>query len=290
MDWSSPLAKEIVSTLSRLEHRSNIHIKVADNGSIAIDLPRFALHFFVNASGHLESREYGAFVDPDQSFGAFTGLANRLVLCTTTHGTQQTERSVLVPYGRPSTRGTSKHVIVSIDNGVGEKAHHFRYGLDHHLRRLKGSPDLLSTLYKAYLHAVISGVLPEPFTGLTGTEEALRILNEVSVRSCTPLEPDVMDVLNSIASLTPHRTYHPTHLQQMQQVRWNTSLSPVIQNEGFSIATRDIVSHADRFAMLYDIKPVSLALRDRGEELLLVRASIRNAVYRSQESGNVGYV
>lgn len=284
IDPSSSLADKIVSILSRLEHHSNIHMKITDSGLIEVDLPRLALHFFVNTDGHLESREYGAIVDSDQSFGAFVGLVNKLVLRTVASGIQQCERSVLVPHGKISTSKTEKHVTVSIGSREGRKVHHSRYILDHHLRRLKGSPDLLSTLYKAYLHAVTSGALPDPFTGLTGTEEALRILNEESVRTCDPLELDVLSMLNSVAKLTPYRTYYPAHLQQMQQVEWNLNLSSLVQNEGFFVAARDIVSHADRFAMLYDKRPMASALNDRGKASLLARASIRNATYRNQQS------
>lgn len=63
------VAQQISGLLASLDDRVNIHVILTDDGVIEVTLPRFALHFFVNKDGFLESKEYGAVVASEQTIG-----------------------------------------------------------------------------------------------------------------------------------------------------------------------------------------------------------------------------
>ena len=56
------------------------------------------------------------------------------------------------------------------------------------------------------LHAITSHCLPDQLTGLTGTEQALAILDSAAVKSFDQLSEANMELLASIADLTPPET------------------------------------------------------------------------------------
>ncbi|TKA77752.1 hypothetical protein B0A49_06728 [Cryomyces minteri] len=128
----------------------------------------------------------------------------------------------------------------------------FRYHLDYVLRKLRGPSDLLSTLYKAYLHGLTSFVIADPPTGRTGTGEALSTLREMALRTCRPLEADVVSLLEQISALTPSRKFYPSHKRSMQQVLWDGVLSSAAQHEDFCKEALAIKTSADRCSLLYD--------------------------------------
>ncbi|KAL2356430.1 hypothetical protein BJ546DRAFT_947666 [Cryomyces antarcticus] len=194
LDLSCAHSQWGLEIVARLEEKSFVHITRADDGLIEVDLPRLSLRFFLNSGGYLQSRDFGDIVDPNQSLGTLCGLKRRLVLCGPDLRTKCTSRSVLIPYGDISIEKAGAGIQVSIDtDGAQRRIQVFRYHLDYVLRKLRGPPDLLSTLYKAYLHGLTSFVVVDPFTGRIGTEEALSTLRETALRTCRPLEADHED-------------------------------------------------------------------------------------------------
>jgi hypothetical protein len=63
----------------------------------------------------------------------------------------------------------------------GRKHNYFR--INTALGRLVDNGSLQSKLFLCHLHAATSHCLPDPLTGRTGTEEALRILKSAAVAS-----------------------------------------------------------------------------------------------------------
>jgi len=84
IDIRSPTAKSISNRLSPLEHATYIHISLnGETGRLDVQLPRMKLDFSLeNTRSYMKSKQFrGMAVDMKQSFGAFTGLKNKLVLC-----------------------------------------------------------------------------------------------------------------------------------------------------------------------------------------------------------------
>ncbi|KAM5377914.1 hypothetical protein ACJZ2D_004818 [Fusarium nematophilum] len=108
-----------------------------------------------------------------------------------------------------------------------------------------------SKLHLAYLHALTSFCLPDPFLKRTGTEEALRILQSASVRTPGCLSPVAYERLGLIARLAPRRFFYPNHLRAMQNVEWSTSLSFLTQDDRFYKITQEILNRSREVGFLY---------------------------------------
>ncbi|KAI9717157.1 MAG: hypothetical protein M1812_004905 [Candelaria pacifica] len=279
-DFRSHISNRIVKVLEVLEHKANIHVTLDENGTIVAELPRYRLKFFVNASGQLESKELAAIVDRNQDLGTLFGLKNKLVLRN-----GSASQSVLIPFGHVSITKAWEHVRIEIAIGEEAKVRYFQYHIDPQLRKLRHPQGLLGPLYKAYLHAITSWILEDPFTARTGIEEALTILREESLRTFLPLDNDVMQVLSWISSLTPSRTLYPAHLRKMQQVEWSQDLGQLAQHDEFDVLARSIADHAARFAFLHHNVANPVPLPSRGDVDLLIRARVRNSALRSHEFG-----
>ncbi|KAH7047461.1 hypothetical protein B0J12DRAFT_756007 [Macrophomina phaseolina] len=272
-NWSR-LGTAVTSALGTIETTGHIIVTVEDEYTVSAALPRFGIKFFINRDGLLESKELAAVVEQDQSIGCLIGLQNKLILRSSALPRELSEKSVFVPYGKVLVSANESHRRVRIDNRNDKKVKFMHYRLDDKLRTLRGSPDVAATLYKAYLHAVTSSILPDPLTGHSGVHEALCILGQSSLRSSSTLSHEELDLLNSIASLTPHRSYYPEHLQVMQSVKWDPNLCQFIQNEDFCTFATTILSHAKKFAWLSG-DPSEMELEDRGTTELHERAALR---------------
>ena len=284
LESRTEITRHIIRVLEVLDDYLNIHITRTDNGLIEVELPRLRLHFFLNCDGRLQSRELAAIVDQDQTIGCFWGLNNKLVLeDAANHGIRKV-RSVIIPFGDVGIQKCQEHVQVNIDTGYSDLVHYYRYSLDTYLRKIRGPPDLLGNLFKAYLHAVTTFVLPDHFTGRIGQEEALSNLREESMRSCFPLTEDVQRVLKWISRLTPHRSFYPENLRVMQQIIWNNDLSPLVQHEDFDKLACDILTYAERFTNFHQAPPLP-EIKTRGDSYLQRRSAYQNARHRKNSLG-----
>lgn len=93
-----------------------------------------------------------------------------------------------------------------------------RYMIDNVLGRLHGPPEPLLLYTKAQLHAYTSFMIPDPLTGRTGTEEALKCLQSGACQPWNPLMPPGAAVLKTITRLTPRRHYYPKDMKRQQTV------------------------------------------------------------------------
>lgn len=170
---------QLARYLMALEEPHYLHMTRDSNNLVEIELPRYRISFFINTKGEMESRGLGATIDPNQDLGTFIGLQQRLVLRHVAEHTGNFKRSVLVPFGPPSLVGPANCVITL---GNTRKVSYFRYQIDTHLQQLRAPANPLCRLFKAILHALTTGVLPDPLTGYTGTEEALNCLREQALQ------------------------------------------------------------------------------------------------------------
>ena len=248
-------------------------------GLVYVELPRLKLDFSITKEFKLECRQFkGMAVDDDQCIGAFIGLENYLVLRA--HDT----RSVFVPYGEVVLSQQQSHTRVQIDTTGEPRVKYHIYTIDPILGRLVGNGSLTSHLYKIYLHAVTSHCHPDPLTRRTGTEEALAGLRAAATKSFHVVETDVDKLLLLIAGLTPLRSYYPSHLKRMQQVRWRHKLPPLAQHEEFSSGVKEVSEYAALLNIFEELE-VSIGMPETGVAHLAKRAAIRNAVFFTEQFG-----
>jgi hypothetical protein len=280
IDMHSTVGKTVTSVFRALDAPACCHITLDElrPSQLEIELPRYNLHFAVSKNGEIRSLEFNALVDTDQDIGTFIGLQDKLVLRSDALPGCPQERQVIVPFGSVIVKKTGNHVKVTINDSTDPKRRHFVYTLNRHLRKLQGAQDLLGHLFQAYLHAVTSFCLPDPFTRVSGTEEALTILNSAFAFTSSALQSDEVTLLEHISALTPSRVFYPRGLKVMQTVTWDPNLPVASQHDDFLLAVQAIVEHHARFELACGLRNTSPARIDRGEPHLLQRARKRNSV------------
>ena len=287
VDVRSVTFTKTVDVFGALETWENTHVSLDVNQQLQIRFPRFDLQFFLNPKGHFQCHELHRIVDPDQSLGTMIGLKSRLVLCGIDQLARKHERLLVIPQGEISISKCEPHVSVSTSSTC-PKIRLFRYQVDAVLRRLQGSGDIMSTLYKAYLHALTSYVLPDPLTGNTGTEEALACLRSQSMRLTKPADERIVRLLTRIAELTPDRQLYPQHLRVMQQVGWNPQLAPVTQHDDFIVLAQQILASGNQFLVFYPGSERASDLYASRDQDLLARARTRNInIYNSGSGADI---
>ena len=281
IDVRSVTFAKTLDVFGALDTWENTHVSL---GLVQLDVhfPRLDLHFFLNEGNHFQCHELHRIVDPDQSLGCMIGLKSRLVLCGIGQLARKYDRLLIFPQGKISISKAGPHVCVTMST-KGNKVRLFRYQIDGVLRRLQGPGDITSALYKAYLHAVTSYVLPDPFTGNTGTEESLSCLRSQAMSLTKPADEEIARLLTWISELTPDRKLYPKHLRVMQQVQWDPSLNMIAQHDDFVILAQQILASGDRFLFFY---PGSKgALYPSRDKDLLARARARNLGFCTSSSG-----
>ncbi|KAI5254025.1 hypothetical protein E4T42_02630 [Aureobasidium subglaciale] len=276
----SKVGQSVTDILSALDSSQHCQIILNDSrtSELKVYLRRYNLHFHVTTGGQLLSLEYSSVVDRNQNIGTMIGLCSKLVLRDVSSAQELQERRIIIPWGEVTIAKEDEHVAVSVPHGTGIKQKYFVYSIDRHLRKLRGQQDVLGTLYKAYLHAITSFALPDPFTGRTGTEESIATLKEASLFSCAPLHMEKQETLALIKCLTPERLYYPKHKTAMQTVCWHPSLSPLAQHDDFSLAASAIFAHHAQIELIYDLdQRAKVPVPSRGDAILLARARRSNA-------------
>ncbi|KAI9675628.1 MAG: hypothetical protein M1817_000995 [Caeruleum heppii] len=235
IDPHSPLAQQIQRIFDHFEDREQLTVYQPQRGPLSVELRRLELAFFVNHQGHLESRQLQSEIDPEQDPGTWYGLRSQLVLRDICNPEQ---RSILVRMGnvRPARRDI--HVDIVVDSP--DPSTYGRFVVNKLLGRLECAPEPVLFYMKAQLHAYTSFALPDPLTGLTGTEEALHFLRSGLCQPWAPLNARPLEILESIAKLTPRRQYYPSDLRQMQQVSWDAHLTTTIQHDALRSVVQDI--------------------------------------------------
>ena len=248
---------------------------------LTVALPRYDLSFYVDEDGDLQSHNMrGMVYDKNQSVGTLFGLANRLVLRPKVGDTNAPEivpRCVLIPDGKVSYQkdGHHVHVEVNVCGSVLQRAVYQTYMVDTELGCLTGNVSLGNKLYCAYLHALTSGCGTDPLTGRSGTEEALSLLRSANCWSVMRLSSREAELLSSIASISPMRTWYPEHLRCMQQVDW-LDLPVSSQHHELYIVTKGIKEHCERVLSFQESQPGDLFQSfPSQDEHLLKRSAIR---------------
>ncbi|KZV61296.1 hypothetical protein PENSPDRAFT_693529 [Peniophora sp. CONT] len=246
VDLRSPTFRAVRACLGVLELMP-FTVATYDGERLRAELPRLRLSFYMNDAGELESLNFrDMIVDSNQAaHGTFFGLVAQLVL-KHKHVDAQTlprSRRILIPDGKVLYEKTATHVSVNIalPKDV-ERILYHEFAVDSDLGRLTDVSSMASRLFQCLLHAVTSGCLCDPLTGLTGTEQALKELSGARMLSFRGLASRELELLREISSLTPERTFYPEHLRVMQQVVWK-NLPAHSQHTGFKLAVDAIVDY-----------------------------------------------
>lgn len=292
----SKTAKALAAAVSSIEEKENLEmIFHSADRMVIMHLPRFCLSFtLTEGQSCIRSKDYaGMHIDESQRIGALVGLRPKLVLRQEAVPQPCEPRRIVliprIPRGQLSVKKVmsqnqsenQNHIIV-IAKQTSSRLKHDAFTIDSKLGRLVSSGTLSNTLWLCRLHALTSHCLPDPLTGMTGTEEALRILTSASVRSFQRLDKESGYQLYEIARLSPHRVYYrkTTHMEQSKCIF--SALPMLSHHEGFRLAVDAILKHANDCELLREIgtTAVDMPRLAASSDILVRRAEIRNATFR----------
>ncbi|KAM0511909.1 hypothetical protein ACHAPE_009374 [Trichoderma viride] len=272
VDPRSAVFQQVANVFRHFEMPQKLTVfqPVARKGTLSVELRHLDLEFKVNDDGLLDCKQLKAFVDLNQDAGTWYGLTSKIVLRDTQ---DEKKRSIIVPNGKLTwaRHHSGVHVSSFSTNSDG----YFRFDIDETLGRLSAPAEPLLLYKKALYHAVTSFCVPDPLTGVTGTEEAIRILKSGTAQ---PWSPDCSPNLEEFIPLLPQRDYYPAELKRLQRVKWNQLLTVTIQSDQFEALIRNIQEKAAKlakFSQNKDIRPMPL----REETQLRLRAKARRSLY-----------
>ena len=288
--------------IHRLELKRNVHlwryIEEFDNKvsiekfSLSVEIPRMDLCFIVDEkTGKLFSREHpGLMVAKHQGdFGTLIGLKSGLLLCEYEPQVNADllghHRVLLLPYAEKIDFAESQSTCgqcVIIDFNKLFSPPYFAYSINDRLCELRGPSNQEVWLYLALLHAMTSSSLPDHFTGLTGTESSMRLLQIGRSFSCRPLTSQALHVLECISKLAPTRNFYPQHLKQTQTVTCLPNLQSSYGYEGLVFASQLVIQNSEWYKELFTPnvqEHVRKTIPDNDSITLVKRAYWRNRSY-----------
>jgi hypothetical protein len=283
VDPHSQIYAHLSNTLRPLEPRHDDLLVTVDNyeseANPTIFIPRHDLTFHITSSNSLECQSFPGFVVKlnHSGVGSLVGLQTLISLQkeVSVHPTMK----LIVPKGRISSQiGLYGHPLTVVN--VPDSGGYFAYDVDELLGRFYGSRSVESDLFLIQLHAFTASPLTDTLTGRSGTSMALEYLGNSSCFSAHKLSEEARSYLDTLASLTPRRTFYPPYLQVMETVQWNPSLPTFSQHPSFLPLVESILEHwrtMEIFHSLGDLlDPIELPT---GMETLSTRASARNWMY-----------
>jgi hypothetical protein len=274
VDPHSPLFQHVARIFERFEHRGRLTVFQPECGSLSVELRRLELSFFVNSKRLLQCRQLRSEISPDQDAGTWYGLNSKLVLRDAINPRQ---RSIIVPIGLVRYKRNGFHVAVNVENG----GSYGRFTINDVLGRLDCPTEPRLLYLKAQFHAYTSFIVPDPLTGRTGAEEALHCLKSGYCQPWTPLNPGPLQILMSIAELTPKREYYPQDMKTMQHVFWNPHLTTAIQRDEFRPIVQAIYEKSKKL-YVFAFKKTELPSLERARDPphLLHRSFSRRRLYQ----------
>ncbi|KAI6342574.1 hypothetical protein MCOR14_006571 [Pyricularia oryzae] len=256
---------------------------------ISIFVPSLGLSFEFDATAsRLYSKEFkGMYIDPDQSLGTLLGFQQKLVLCSAS----SSDRGFIVPVGEVHQLSESSeptaHSRIMIRKFCDDRLLQKRlfYTIDEMKGEIVDDGSHIGKIVLSLLHATTSHFLPDPLTGYTGTEQALRILRSAAMASSQALTAQEVGLLEDIARLSPIRTYISEKIKNpgFQMVTFTPGYQPLAQHDWFAPEVVKILKlDAVRKALGSDAElPNEDTFGDttRNEDLV-IRANGRLAIFR----------
>ena len=279
VDVHSLIFQSIANIFEPFEYRNQILVYQPQKGNLKVHLQNLKIEFSVNRSGSLESQQLRAAIDENQDAGTFYGLDSKLVLRDLSN---PRARSIIVAMGTIAIQQFNGHIRARSEPSI----FYCRFSINTILNRLDCPPEPRVVYMKAYCHAITSFVLPDPLTGRTGTEEALHNLKSGMAQPWAPVDTEAYRWLQSIAALSPNRSYYPADMKVQQRVVWLESLSFAAQDDRFHPAVARILAQC-RMLHRFNSESGKPPDDDSGMEYHLVqRAIVRNDLYEFHSSSN----
>lgn len=276
VDPRSSEFRQIARTFEHFEvpRKLTVFQSCSQRGKLSVELRHLDLEFHVNSSGLLFCKQLRANIDIDQDAGTWYGLASKIVL---RDAADKSKRSVIIPNGKLSRRVQLDYTGIHVSTSFQKSDGYFRFEIDQTLGRLSSQPEPLLLYRMALCHAVTSFCLPDPLTGVTGTEEAVRILQSGAAQ---PWSPSSFPDLEEFVFLLPQREYYPRGLKRLQRVAWNSHLTTTIQSDQFEGLIREIEKQVDslaEFSPTANVKEKYVAEEEMSQ--LRLRAQGRRLLY-----------
>jgi Protein of unknown function (DUF3638)/Protein of unknown function (DUF3645) len=253
-----------------------------EKGTLSVEIKSMDLSFYVNQKRSLLCQQLASEIDPDQDAGTLYGFKSMIVLRDVKNPSR---RSVLTTLGHLTYYRSGVHVEVKMEND----GTYAKYFIDSVLGRLHCPPEPRLLYNKARVHALTSFVIPDPLTGRTGTEEALRCLQSGMCKPWNPLINPLVVMLQNIASLTPRRHYYPKNLRRQQRVSWDPNLTMTIQHDAYQGIVDSIVNKSQRL-WLFHMNAAAPGIDDREptSQHLCERAHWRRSTYERPDTFSSG--
>ncbi|PSK48404.1 Fatty acid synthase subunit beta [Elsinoe australis] len=234
---TSRISQIMHGVLQDFEAPERMTVYLSSHRQLWVRLRELELSFLVNPTGILQCIELNAEVDTSQDIVALYGCSSTLVVRDIGTG----KRDVLVPVGDIFSELDGIHIRTrTCGNAFG----YAKYEVDDILGRLHCPPDSCLLYTKAFLHAMTSFLIPDPLTGMTGTEEAINVLTSGAAQPWSPLSEGSSSLLRTIADLAPKREYYPKDKRTLQITTWRADLTPHIQHDGFDKITQAILARS----------------------------------------------
>ncbi|KAL7940125.1 hypothetical protein V8C42DRAFT_356457 [Trichoderma barbatum] len=272
---NSQTATLLAAVFSPLDQVLNLHMLFnVESNFLKIKVSSLQLEFVLKCGGSvIQSRQFrGMKIDANQSMKTLVGFESKLVL----RDSKEPEiRMVIIPEGEISfSRNYSTgHVRANVKYGTAHRVQ--SYLIDSQLRRLVDNATVQSKLFLAYIHALNSYCIPDPFFNRTETEEALAILESASIRLIDHLTEDSIK-------------FYPDYLRTMQKVTWIPGLSFLTQDSRFYKIVNRILHRVSAMSFLYP--PDTANTRDSAifsqvDNILIEREIFRNSRYQVSKFG-----
>ncbi|KAJ6635827.1 hypothetical protein Bhyg_14413, partial [Pseudolycoriella hygida] len=284
LDVTSESFTKIVDQLARLESRKYIHIFMEHPKVAKVDVVRMNIKFIVDASNEQDSYDVisnefnGMRISMEQNCGTLYGLRKGLLLESGPRERIEQKKLVIMPHGNVTARISGVHETVDIDVETDLRSpSFFIYQIDSVCQQLKASNRSYSAwFYLAYLHALTSHGMPEPFTNLTGTERAFQILQSAFAWSTAPYDKEAITTLKLIEKLAPHRSIR----NNLMWTRWPDIVETHAAQDGFLFITNQLIIDSNRLNELYSKNDQTLPVTEKrlsqnAETELEMDASIR---------------
>ncbi|EEU36845.1 uncharacterized protein NECHADRAFT_94047 [Fusarium vanettenii 77-13-4] len=287
---SSKLGERIATILRPLEASLDLHMLYDVQANLLdVHAPRLQLDFVLKCGeSSISSRQYrGMQIDTDQSLGTLVGFNSKLIL-RSNHSPPS--RLMILPEGevrfeKSVANGFDEHVDAFVVHGTAQRVQAYR--IDNLLGRLVANNKVDSKLFLAYIHALTSFCLPDPFLGRTGTEQALDILTSASVRAPSQLTKIAHERLGLIADISPSRSFYGE--KSMQIVDWYPELSCLTQDDRFYTAVHEILKRTKDVDFLFpkgDFEPIE---PNHAEMELVNRAILQSSRHKVSGFGAETY-
>ncbi|CAL6020113.1 Conserved_hypothetical protein [Hexamita inflata] len=247
-----------------------------------IELTRPQLRFLLTKDG-FQSIEYENFyVNDCQQIGIFVGLQQKLLL----KHKYSNEYIYIVPYGQIKYNKNKDQIILQIDLSYAQSKKVFSIRFNPLFNSIQSEQSLIAQLYLTLICALTSNYMADPFTGVSGVEQAIKILKQKCCEGTEPLDTEQLQILLQLQNLSPKRKYYPQHLKVMQQVDYDTQLFEHQQSDIFKLLVKVIMQNRQQHVYLFDqqkaINPNQISELD----YLCEKYSQKYCVFYSELSNN----